>query len=107
MYIDANGDGINSAADRLNPSGSTLLTIYLNTNHDKDGTLQTCNSHQVAAGCPGASPTSQALTLASYQVYLSASGGTVTWGTFVPDIASFTALQPQVSNSTDVPFTFA
>ena len=54
MYLDVNGDSLNTSADRLNADGPTVLTIYLNTNHDRDGSLQTCNSH--AASC-GASTT--------------------------------------------------
>src|SRR5258705_8667081 len=29
---------------------TTILTVTINTNHDKDGALQTCNSHSVACG---------------------------------------------------------
>jgi PKD repeat protein len=90
---------------RLKPSGTTLLTITLNTNHDRDGSLQTCNSHS-AASC-GAPASGNPLNLFSYQVYLSAASGTVSWGTFTPGTADFTALQPQVQDAHDVQFTFA
>src|SRR5438093_3851419 len=105
IYIDANGDGVNTSADSLNAAGPTILTIYLNTNHDKDGSLQTCNSHS-AASC-GATGTAQLLTIFSYQVYLSAMGGTVTWGTFTPDSSAFATLQSQLQDSHDVEFTFS
>ena len=39
IYIDANGDGINTSADSLNAVGPTILTIYLSTNHDRRVTL--------------------------------------------------------------------
>src|SRR5882672_11649639 len=42
---------------KMRPTGTTILTITLDTNHDKNGTLQTCNSH-TAATC-GAPATSQ------------------------------------------------
>src|SRR2546425_2570307 len=105
MYLDANGDGISSSADRLNAVGPAVLTIYLNTNHDRDGSQQSCNSHS-SATC-GAVASGTPLTLASYQVYLSAMNGTVSWGTFAPNTSAFTALQPQVQDSHDVQFTFA
>jgi len=50
MYLDVNGDSLNTSSDRLNGSGQTVLTILLNTNHDRDGSSQSCNSHSVA--CP-------------------------------------------------------
>src|SRR2546426_5456103 len=54
---------------RLRASGTTLLTITLVTDHDKDLSLQSCNSHQVAAACPGATLTGQPLNLSSYQIH--------------------------------------
>ena len=105
IYIDANGDGINTSADSLNAVGPTILTIYLSTNHDKDGSLQTCNSHS-AANC-GATGTAQPLNIFSYQIYLSAVGGTVTWGTFTPDSSAFATLQTQLQDTHDVEVTFA
>jgi hypothetical protein len=105
IYLDANGDGVNTPADTLNPTGPTVLTIYLNTNHDKDGSLQTCNSHTTAL-C-GATPSSTALDLLTYQIYLSTVGGTVTWGAFTPDSSSFSTLQTQRQDTHDVEFTFA
>ena len=66
IYIDANGDGVNTSADSLNAAGPTVLTIYLNTNHDKDSSLQTCNSHS-AANC-GATGTAQPLNIEHLQL---------------------------------------
>lgn len=70
MYLDANGDGINTASDRLNAVGSTTLDVWLNTNHAANGTPVSCTS--------GAAP----LTLNSYEIVLRASGGGITWGSF-------------------------
>ena len=35
---------------RMNATGTTVLTFKLDTNHDRNGSLQTCNSHTVS--CP-------------------------------------------------------
>jgi hypothetical protein len=105
MYLDANGDGLNTSADILNAQGATVLTVYLDTDHDKNGSLQSCNSH-TAATC-GASTTASALDMFSYTVVLSAAGGTVTWGTFAPDTAAYTSTQAQLQNANDVEVSFA
>src|SRR5258705_1185381 len=66
---------------RMRPSGTTILTITLDTNHDKNNSLQTCNSHTAANGC-GSAGTAQPLDMFGYTLALKAVGGTVTWGTF-------------------------
>src|SRR5438552_17893794 len=45
MYLDVDGDGVNTTSDRLNDTDSTVITIYLNSSHDRDGSAQSCNSH--------------------------------------------------------------
>ena len=70
MYLDANGDGIWTAADSLNVPGTTRVDIWLSTNANKSGSSATC-------------PYGQALTLNSYEVYLRAVDGTVAWGPFI------------------------
>ena len=65
---------------RLRSSGTTILTVTLDTNHDKDGSLQTCNSHSAALGCGQA--LGQPLDMFSYSITLTAAGGTVTWGSY-------------------------
>ncbi len=92
-----------SDSTRLNASGTTLLTIILDTNHDRDGSLQTCNSHTVACG---AAVTSRSLNVFGYTVLMTASSGTVSWGMFTPADAAYSSLQPQVSDSVDVEFVF-
>ncbi|HEY3155118.1 MAG TPA: Ig-like domain-containing protein, partial [Candidatus Eisenbacteria bacterium] len=89
---------------RMRAAGTTILSITLDTNHDKDGSLQSCNSHS-AANC-GATSDPAALTIFSFQVYLSAVGGTVTWGTFTPDSSAYTTLQTQLQDTHDVEFTY-
>jgi PKD domain-containing protein/cadherin-like protein/Big-like domain-containing protein len=87
---------------RLRATGTTILTITLNTNHDRSGSLQTCNSHQVAAGCPGAVGTAQPLDMFGYTLALKTVGGTVQWGTFTASDANYTNSSPQIQNNTEV-----
>jgi len=85
---------------KLRATGTTILTITLDTIHDRDGTVQTCNSH-TSRNC-GASTSSQPLNLFEYTIALKAAGGTVAWGTFTPNDAAYGELIPQMSNSTEV-----
>jgi len=87
---------------RLRASGTTILTITLDTNHDRDGSLQTCNSHSVANGCAQAIATGEPLDMFGYTVSLKAVGGTVTWGTFTAGDSAYTDILPQISNSTEI-----
>ena len=91
---------------RLRSSGSTLLTITLDTNHDRDGSLQTCNSHTLAAGC-GSPSSGQPLDLFSYTITLSAVGGTVSWGTFTAADPTYVVLGPDLASNTQTEFTRA
>ncbi|HYQ89713.1 MAG TPA: Ig-like domain-containing protein [Candidatus Binatia bacterium] len=86
---------------RLRPSGTTILTITLNTNHDRNASLQTCNSHTAANGC-GSTPTAAVLDMFSYTLALKATGGTVTWGTFTPSDAAYTDAAPLIFSSTEI-----
>jgi hypothetical protein len=87
---------------KMRTSGTTILTITLNTNHDRNGSLQTCNSHTSAAcGAPIPVP-SEPLNIFSYTLALRAVGGTVTWGTFTPSDPAYGATTPQMSNLTEV-----
>jgi hypothetical protein len=87
---------------RMRPTGTTILTISIDTNHDKNGTIQTCNSHQVAAGCPGAVGTAQPLDMFGYTIALKTVGGAVQWGTFTASDANYTNSSPQIQNNTEV-----
>ena len=86
---------------RLRVSGTTVLTITLDTNHDKNASTQTCNSHTIANGC-GATATGQPLDMFSYTLALKAVGGTVTWGTFSVLNAAYTDVSPQIQNDTQI-----
>jgi len=88
---------------RLRASGTSILTITLDTTHDRDGSPQTCNSHTVAAGC-GSMATGQPMDLFGYTITLVANGGVVTWGTFTPADANFTPVGGDLASSTQTEF---
>ena len=90
---------------QMNAAGSTLITIALNSNHDKDGSLQTCGSH--AAALCGGSTTAENLDVFSYTIILTAVGGTVTWGTFTPADPSYGSGGAPTPTSTQVEINFS
>jgi hypothetical protein len=71
IYMDSNGDGISSAADRLSAKGTTTLDIWVRTDQKRDGSkaVYSLNSQQP-------------LTMFSYEITLHATGGTVKWGPY-------------------------
>jgi len=44
IFMDVNGDGACTSADILT-SSTTTVDVWLNTNHNKDGTTVTCDSN--------------------------------------------------------------
>src|SRR5690242_16037887 len=86
---------------KMRPSGTTILTITLDTDHDRNASLQSCNSHTAANGC-GSATDVLPLDMFSYTLALKATGGTVTWGTFTPSDAAYTDAAPLISNSTEI-----
>lgn len=89
MYLDANGDGVNTSADVLNPTGPTTVDIWIDTNHDKSGATVTCSD--------GSTP----LTIFSYEFILQTSGGTVSWGAFTNDQPQWTTNLGLASSNTE------
>ena len=77
MYLDSNGDGVNTAADAVNPTGTTTIDVYLVTDKGRDG---------VEGICPYES---DPLDISSYTVTLRATGGSVTWGTPLNRVPEF------------------
>src|SRR5438093_13719059 len=75
---------------RLRASGSTIVTIFLDTDHDRNGTLQSCYSHTLAY-CGGTFTTPQPLYMFSYTFALKAVGGMVTSWLFLARHASYQA----------------
>ena len=72
MYLDANGDGVNTNSDVLNPIGElTIVDIYLTTNRNANGSAARCVTG------------SDSLNVISYCLILEAVGGSVTYSGFV------------------------
>ncbi len=71
MYLDANGDGVSTREDVLNPAGEpTTVTVYLDTSRNADSSVAYCTTG------------SEALSIVSYEFILHASGGTVSFGKY-------------------------
>lgn len=89
---------------RLRPgsAATTILTITLDTIHDRDGSVQSCNSH-TAATC-GAPSLSTPLNIFSYTITLTAIGGLVQWGTFTAADANYTVLGTDIADNTGTEF---
>jgi hypothetical protein len=81
MFLDTDGDGVSSPSDRLEPGGETTVAVYLDTSHDRDGTLRSCNAH---AG----SGSSGLLDFFSYDLILKvqSKSGAVRWSEFTDGI---------------------
>ncbi|MGE5176192.1 MAG: FG-GAP-like repeat-containing protein, partial [Hyphomicrobiales bacterium] len=77
LYVDTNGDGASSAADVIDPSGPTTLDVWIRTDRNGDGSAAACAS------------TDGDLTISGYQVVLTATNGSVTWGTPVNQRSEF------------------
>jgi hypothetical protein len=89
IYLDVNHDGVNSSADVLT-STSTSVDVYLNTNHNKAGTTIICND--------GTNP----LDIASYDVIVHTSGsGSVTYGTWTNSMTGYAQLDPPTTVGPD------
>ena len=90
LYLDANGDGINTDADQLQPIGiQTPIDVYLDTGHNADGSPTLC-----ATG-------SEAMTINSYEFIISAAGGVVSYAGFTNHQLAFDAPAGSASNETD------
>jgi len=66
IYLDSNGDGVHTAADVLHGVGPTVVDIWLDIGHNRDGTVATCTVDP-----------KEPLDMFSYEVSFQASGGTV------------------------------
>ena len=82
IYLDVNADGLPSCptgtADALT-SSVTAVDVWLNTNHDANGTVKTCNSNAT-----------QPLTMFSYDILFNASGsGSVAYTTWTNAVTGF------------------
>jgi PKD repeat protein len=82
MYLDTNGDGVHTDADVLSPTGLTHVAVWLDTHHDRNGSLQSCNSHTDAPHSWERSTPDPGLDIFSYDIFLTATHGTIVWGGF-------------------------
>ncbi|HLQ66409.1 MAG TPA: PKD domain-containing protein [Candidatus Limnocylindrales bacterium] len=94
MYLDANGDGIHTAADVVAASGSTAIDVWLITNRNRDGSQAVCSSQDGD------------LTINSYEVILHAANGSVTWGAIANQIPEFTIDYGTVASGTEAHVAF-
>jgi hypothetical protein len=80
IWMDSNGDGVFTAADRMKPNGTpTTVDVWLNTDHNRDGSLATCDTADGNLD-----------TWNSYAVHINAINGTATFTNFTNEQASFT-----------------
>ncbi len=89
MYLDSNGDGLNSPADGLPWEFSTPVDVWIVTNSNRDGSPATCSSGYGD------------LTLWSYEICLRAVNGSVTFGTFTNRQPSFSLSVGEQKNSSE------
>lgn len=89
IYLDTNADGVHDASDAVATAGATSVDVWLVTNADRNGSPVVCPS--------GPEP----VDLSGYEVVLHATNGTVVWGAFQNQIASFTTTVGTSSNATD------
>jgi hypothetical protein len=79
LFLDANGDGLSSAEDKLGVGKATMVDIWIQTDTNRDGSLA---GSRVAGDRP--------LTINQYEFILRAVGGQVEWG-------EYTNLQPTMN----------
>ncbi|TMQ60769.1 MAG: hypothetical protein E6K76_00705, partial [Candidatus Eisenbacteria bacterium] len=92
---------------KMRATGTTILTIILDSSHDKNGSPQTCNSHTSPPATCGAAPDTRPLDVGSYTILLARTGGgTVTWGTFTPADAAYTPFGGQKTTDHDCSIDF-
>jgi hypothetical protein len=81
VYFDTNGDGVCNSSDALT-SANTTIDVWLNTNHDANGTTKTCSSAPA-----------QPLDIFSYDLVVHQSGtGSVTFNSYTNTASGFTVV---------------
>ncbi|HEY2924778.1 MAG TPA: FG-GAP-like repeat-containing protein, partial [Candidatus Eisenbacteria bacterium] len=83
IYLDSNADGVHTAADQLHAVGPTVVDIWLDTGHNRDGSATVC------APAP-ATP----MNMFSYEASLEANGGTVVFSSYTNRVAQMGPLYP-------------
>jgi len=91
MYLDSNANGVHDAGDVLNGLNvATTVDIWLNTNTNRNGSTALCDTDPATL-----------MTINSYAFNLQASGGTVTYSTYVNQQAAAMPNQAQIVNPGD------
>jgi hypothetical protein len=90
MYLDSNSDGIHTTADAVNSGGPTTIDVWLDTQHNRDGSLAVCYPD-----------TTQPLTIFSYVFSLRTTNGTASWSGFVNRQSTMTTGFGEHSSSTE------
>src|SRR4051812_33965336 len=75
LFLDTDGDGVHTDADVVSPSGTTHLDVWLDTCHDRDGSLQSCNSHTGDPHQWRGDPPDPGLNIFSYDLFLKVTEG--------------------------------
>lgn len=86
MFLDSNADTLNNAFDRLDATAQTEVVLWLDTNHDRDGSAVTCIDE---------------MTISSYEFILHAVGGTLTWHSFTNHLSTATVSFAEAGDTTD------
>ena len=80
IWMDTNGDGVLTTADRMNANGTpTTVDFWINTDHNRDGSLATCDTGDGNLD-----------TWNSFAIHVSVVNGTATFTNFVNDQSAFT-----------------
>jgi len=90
MYLDSNGDGVHTTADLVNSGGPTTIDVWLDTQHNRDGSLAVCYPD-----------TTQPLTINSYVFSIRTTNGTATWSGFINRQPTMTTAFGEHSSSTE------
>jgi hypothetical protein len=87
MYLDSNGDGIHTDADRMSEIGvPTPVNVYLDTRVNWDGTVAQCISDSWGEPLP--------LSIQSYVICLGVQGGEATFSAYQNAMTQFTSAGP-------------
>jgi len=90
MYLDSNGDGIHTAADVLHGVGPTVVDIWLDIGHNRDGTETSCKSTPP-----------EPFDMFAYVADLMATGGTVSYSAYTNRLSQVNLLgAPEPSDGT-------
>src|SRR6185295_7831486 len=85
LYLDSNGDGVHTSADVLHAVGPTVIDVYLDTAHNRDGSATVCDES------PGSTTP---LAIFGYEMTFKATGGTVAASVFTNRVPQMSPVSP-------------